>query len=195
MENILSDAFDKDAAIKKLQLDLDCYKIQVQSSKGIMDKLVLQLNEKQMKVTSLEVSNAGLVKRLRRQEEEADELFAEKNKIEERFEEVIEEQDMLDQQIIQLTSQLKSTKVVADKAVALEQRLQEATKKLKRMERAQTIQAEHELTIKVGLQHLKDCLKKKLKFLGMIRCRKTASKIDVINKLLAHIERVMEMNR
>ena len=133
----------------------------------------------------------------RKQNNMIDELCKEKEILEKRLEDILKEQDMLDQKSIKLFKEFKAQKDRAEKAELdrdlLQEQLKTAKSQIKSMKRVQYIQTEHKRTIKVGLQYLKDCLKKN-KILGLLRCRKTASKIDVVNKLLAHIGYLMATN-
>ena len=113
----------------------------------------------------------------------------ERNLYERRFLEVLEEQDVLDSQI---------RKLVKDKNQLVdhyEDELISMKEEMKRIMRARGIQKSHDETIQIGLQHLQSCLQKKLSFLGVFKCHKTASKLDIVNKLLVHADCALSLAR
>ena len=111
----------------------------------------------------------------------------ERNLYERRFNEVLEEQDVLDGQIMRLT---KEKHLLVDH---YEDEMIKMKGEIKRMVRARSIQKGHDESIQIGLQHLQSCLQKKLRFLGVFKCRKTASKLDVVNKLLVHADSALSL--
>ena len=106
----------------------------------------------------------------------------ERNLYEQRFNEVLGEQDMLDAKIMRLT---KEKHLLVDH---YEDEMIKMKDEMKRMLRARGIQKAHDETIQIGLQHLQSCLQKKLRFFGVFESHKTASKLDVVNKLLVHAD-------
>ena len=106
----------------------------------------------------------------------------ERNLYERRFNEVLGEQDMLDAKIMRLT---KEKHLLVDH---YEDEMIKMKGEMKRMLRARGIQKAHDESIQIGLQHLQSCLQKKLRFLGVFKSHKTASKLDVVNKLLVHAD-------
>ena len=110
-----------------------------------------------------------------------------RNLYERRFNEVLEEQDLLDAQIMRLT---KEKHLLVDH---YEDEIIKMKGEMKHMVRARGIQKAHDESIQIGLQHLQSCLQKKLRFLGFFKCHKTASKLDVVNKLLVHADSALNL--
>ena len=163
------------AKAKELQRIVDDNKIQLdffEERNSEMDECLIKASE--------EIDRAK--KETRNFERLYERAALERNLYERRFNEVLEEQDMLDAKIMRLT---KEKHLLVDH---YEDEMIKMKGEMKRMLRLRGIQKAHDETIQVGLQHLQSCLQKKLRLLGVFKCHKTASKLDVVNKLLVHAD-------
>ena len=163
------------AKAKELQRIVDDNKIQL----DFFDERNTEMDERLIKASD-EVDRAS--KETHNIERLYERAALERNLYERRFNEVLGEQDMLDAKIMRLT---KEKHLLVDH---YEDEMIKMKGEMKLMLRARGIQKAHDESIQIGLQHLQSCLQKKLRFLGVFKCHKTASKLDVVNKLLVHAD-------
>ena len=190
--------------VEELQLTdgkVDKLKEEVQSLKQLNGELDhgIQMASKELNV--MHHNNTEL-------EDDLSRVTEEKEEFERRLDEAIDEQDMLDMWIRKLNAGKnewkerceKTEKVFAkaednlasmtDERDTKASLLANAEEELRLIKNARTRQYYHDLTIQIGLQHLKSDMEKKMQSCGagVFKFRKTASKLNIINKLLVHVK-------
>uniref|UniRef100_A0A7M5X5E8 Uncharacterized protein n=1 Tax=Clytia hemisphaerica TaxID=252671 RepID=A0A7M5X5E8_9CNID len=167
-----------------------------------MQELKIQLEEYACKVEFLEKDNNDLQADLESADKEIEDVDQQNEALERRLEETIVEQNGLDFWIRKLVKEKREQRGQYEKSLAeahseirmsnitkdkLSEQLAKSEADLKTVVHSHAIQMNHDLTIQIGLKHLKDCLQKKSLFSTLFKSRTTACKLDVVQKLLAHV--------
>lgn len=158
----------------------------------VVDHNTLQIDFLETRVVDLDERLMAAEKEMDRRAKEVtnmerlyERVAEERNLYERRFHEVLQEQESLDAQIRKLSS---------DKSQLIdnyEDELFYMKNRIKEMSRARVIQKGYDETVQVGLKHLQCGLQKNLHFLGVFKRNARASKLDVVNKLLVHVDRAL----
>ena len=178
-----------------------------QSMRQIQD-LQIQLDEHAYKVEFLEKDNIALQADWESADKEIEYLDQQNEALERRLEEMIGEQNGLDFWIRKLVKEKREQRGQYEKSLAelqseirmlnitkvrLSEQLAKSENELEAVSRERAMQMRHDLTIKVGLKHLQNCLKKKSLFSKLFKSQTTACKLDVVQKLLTHVDSALNI--
>ncbi|XP_066926918.1 centrosomal protein of 135 kDa-like [Clytia hemisphaerica] len=205
---LVTDLQSADAEADQLRQNVQAKEVEIQSLKQLNGELDNGIQMASQELDALHHNNAKLEDTLARVTEE-------KEQFEKRLDEAIDEQDMLDRWIRKLNTDKKEWKERCEKnekmfaktegnlALMTGERdvkaslLVDAEEELRLTQNARTRQYYHDLTIQIGLQHLKSDMEKKMQSCngsGIFNFRKSTSKLEIVNKLLVHVKSALNTN-